>query len=156
MLDLLARAGYRIAYRVLRVWWFVWRPDVHGAFVAVWYEGALLLIRNSYRAGETIPCGQVDRGETVRAGARRELREEVGLDAPEHELTLALEFTIAFEHKRDRATVFEWYPVERPRVRVDAREVVWADFVPAEDLAGRPLAPHVARYLAWRKERGAR
>ena len=77
MLDLLARAGYRIAYRVLRVWWFIRRPDVHGAFVAVWYEGALLLIRNSYRAGETIPCGQVDRGETARAGARLRRRRYV-------------------------------------------------------------------------------
>ncbi len=123
--------------------------------MAVWYEGGLLLIRNSYRTGETVPCGRVDRGETALAGARRELWEEVGLDAPERELVHALDFTIEFEHKHDRASIFEWYPAEQPVVRVDAREVVWGGFVPEEDLTARPLAPHIVRYLAWRKARGA-
>ena len=153
VLDAFARSCYRAAYCALRLWWFVRRPHVHGAFVAVWFEGALLLIRNSYRGGETIPCGRVESGETARAAARRELLEEVGIDAPEHELGLALEFELWFEHKHDRATIFEWHPPGRPVIRVDAREVVWGQFVPESELQARPLAPHVIRYLAWRRAR---
>ena len=153
MLDAFARAGYRVAFCVLRLWWFVRRPHVQGAFVAVWYDGSLLLIRNSYRPGETLPCGQIERGETPRVGAQRELREEVGLEAPEGQLTPALEFTLEFEHKHDHAHIFEWHPRERPQVRVDQREVIWGEFVPESELATRPLAPHVVRYLEWRAQR---
>jgi len=156
VLDAFARACYRVAYCTLRLWWFVRRPHVHGAFVAVWFEGELLLIRNSYRGGETIPCGRVESGETALAGARRELFEEVGIEAPEPELALALEFELWFEHKHDRATIFEWHPPERPAIRVDAREVVWGQFVPESELGARPLAPQVVRYLAWRRTRSGR
>jgi len=155
VLDAFVRAGNRVAFRVLRLWWFIRRPHVRGAFVAVWHDGALLLIRNSYRGGETIPCGRIERGETPRAGARRELREEVGMDVPESQLTPALEFELEFEHKHDHAHIFEWQPPERPDVRVDRREVVWGEFVPEAELAARPLAPHVVRYLAWRQRRGS-
>jgi len=151
VLDLLVRVVYRVAYCVMRVWWFVRRPHVHGAFVAVWYAGELLLIRNSYRRGETIPCGRIESGETASAGARRELSEEVGIDAPEDELVFALDVEIDFEHKHDRATIFEWYPPVRPAVRVDAREVVWGQFVAESELDARPLAPHIRHYLAWRR-----
>jgi len=84
------------------------------------------------------------------ASARRELREEVGIDAPASALEPASEFELLFDYKRDRASIFEYHPAERPVVRVDAREVVWGEFVPERELAGRPLVPHVARYLEHR------
>ena len=48
------RAAYIVAYRLLRVWWFFRRPLIRGAFVAVWPDNALLVIRNSYRPEETL------------------------------------------------------------------------------------------------------
>ena len=152
MLNALVRAVYIAGYRVLRVWWFFRRPRVRGAFVAVWHDDHLLLIRNSYRSGETLPCGAIGRRETTRAAARRELHEEVGIDAPEQALIFATDFELAWDFKRDHATIFEFHPTERPEIRVDAREVVWGQFVPANELASRPLVPHLARYLAWRRD----
>ena len=150
MIDALVRSVYRVGYRAALAWWFVRRPRVHGAFVAVWHDGHLLLIRNSYRRGETIPCGRVERGESPLEAARRELREEVGIDAPASELEPASDFELLFDYKRDRASIFEYHPAERPAVRVDAREVVWGEFVAERELAERPLVPHVARYLEHR------
>ncbi|MFF8989208.1 NUDIX domain-containing protein [Streptomyces sp. NPDC014983] len=45
-------------------------------------EGRVLLVEPNYRAGWALPGGTVesDSGETPRQGARRETREEIGLD----------------------------------------------------------------------------
>src|SRR5690606_9648623 len=48
---------------------FIERPD-----------GALLLVRHSYRDRWGVPGGLLQRGEDVEEGARREVREEVGLE----------------------------------------------------------------------------
>ena len=153
MVDALVRAVYAVAYRMLRVWWFFRRPNVHGAFVAVWHDDALLVIRNSYRRGETLPSGQIERRESARAAARRELLEEVGIDAPEEELVPATDFELDWDYKHDHASIFEWRPSERPRIRVDAREVIWGEFIAESELDSRPLVPHVVRYLEWRRAR---
>jgi 8-oxo-dGTP diphosphatase len=43
-------------------------------------DGALLLVRHSYRERWGVPGGLLQRGEDVELGAKREVREEVGLD----------------------------------------------------------------------------
>lgn len=43
-------------------------------------DGALLLVRHSYRDRWGFPGGLLDRGETAEDGAVREAREEVGID----------------------------------------------------------------------------
>jgi ADP-ribose pyrophosphatase YjhB (NUDIX family) len=43
-------------------------------------DGALLLVRNSYRPGWGFPGGFLKRGESPDEGARRETREEIGVD----------------------------------------------------------------------------
>jgi 8-oxo-dGTP diphosphatase len=43
-------------------------------------DGALLLVRHSYRDRWGVPGGLLQKGEDVGEGARREVREEVGLD----------------------------------------------------------------------------
>jgi len=43
-------------------------------------DGALLLVRQSYRKGWAVPGGLLKRGETPEDAARREVLEEVGLD----------------------------------------------------------------------------
>ena len=43
------------------------------------HDGALLLVRHSYRARWGVPGGLLKRGEPVTDGARREVEEEVGL-----------------------------------------------------------------------------
>lgn len=145
--DALWRIGLRAAYRILRVAWWLRRPVMHGAYVAVWQDDRLLLVRNSYRRGETVPCGAIGRSESPRQAAARELAEEVGIAVPEAELHFACELEVDFESKRDHAHFFELRSSRELSVRIDDREVVWAGFVERSDLAGRPLVPHVRGYL---------
>ena len=48
MINALIRAVYRLAHWGLRLLWFIRRPETAGALVAVWYEGRVLLVKNSY------------------------------------------------------------------------------------------------------------
>jgi 8-oxo-dGTP pyrophosphatase MutT (NUDIX family) len=147
MLDQLWRIGLRCAYWGLRAWRWIRHPHVYGAYVAVWRGHDLLLIRNSYRAGETVPCGAIHRRETPMAAAARELFEEVGIEASEADLVPAGEVVVDFENAVDHAHFFELRVGAEAGLSIDRREVIWAGFVPAESLRERPLVPHLRRYL---------
>jgi 8-oxo-dGTP pyrophosphatase MutT (NUDIX family) len=157
LLDHAWRAGLRAAYWILRGWWFVRRPTKEGAFVAVWRGNELLLIRNSYRRGITVPSGGVDPGETPREAALRELHEEVGIATSCEALLPFCTLELPYEGKRDRAHFFELQldASASCSITIDRREVVWADFCPEAQLEEHPLNPFVRAYLAQRQERAA-
>ncbi len=143
---------FRIAYLGARVWWSVRRPAVRSAYVAVWWSDQLLLIRNSYKPGETVPCGGLRRGESPRAGARRELAEEVGIRVQEADLVFAWESVIEIGSVRDHVSFFELHCSSPPEIRVDRREVVDGRFWPRHSLASRPLVAQVGAYLSARHD----
>jgi 8-oxo-dGTP diphosphatase len=151
-LDAAWRLAYRVAYRLLRVWWRLRRPSVEGASVAVWRDdGRLLVVRTSYRGDLLdLPGGGLGRGEDPWAGAARELREETGLAAPAAELAEAARLELRLDGRRVLDTVFEWRPGPGPEPRPDGREVVWAGWLSPGELAALPLAPGLAGYLAAR------
>lgn len=146
--DATCRIAFWIGYRLALVWWFVRRPLQQGAYVAVWVGDELLLIRNSYKRGYTIPCGGIGSEESPIQAARRELFEEVGIETDESALLPIQLIRFDNEYKRDHAHVFELHLDTRPQIRIDRREVVWAAFVPREQLAGHDLVNAVERYVA--------
>src|SRR6185369_16200092 len=76
MIDFLYRSAYRTAYRMMRLYWSMAHPATHGALLAIWNEGEILLVRNSYVPYYSLPGGYVHRDETGRQAAARELFEE--------------------------------------------------------------------------------
>jgi 8-oxo-dGTP diphosphatase len=128
MIDRLYRVAYRGAYRMMRVYWAVMRPQVHGALVAIWNNGEILLVKNSYVRYWSLPGGYVHHGETGRAAAIRELIEETGIRAGASELRLALDQQHLWEGKREHIEIFELDVTTRPTIKVDNREVVEATF----------------------------
>jgi 8-oxo-dGTP diphosphatase len=126
--DRLFQLGYICAYRLMRLYWSVRHPVTHGALVALWSEGEVLLVKNSYVDYYSLPGGYLRRGETARHGAIRELAEEVGVRVRPDELRLSVEECHEWEHKHDHVTIFELEIITRPNVRVDHREVVEAGF----------------------------
>lgn len=147
MIDAIARAGYRGLYWTARVVWFITRPRTSGAVVAVWSGGRVLLARSSYRRQYGFPGGFLKRGEPPAVGASRELFEEMALDIPPSQLTVAWRGVMRFEHRQDTITIFSAAIEPVPPVRADGREVVWAGWKTREEALALELLPHVREYL---------
>ena len=45
LLDAAWRLAYRIAFRLMRLWWALRRPARYGVVVAVWCGGRVLILR---------------------------------------------------------------------------------------------------------------
>lgn len=151
LLDAAWRLAYRIAFRLMRLWWALRRPVRYGVVIAVWCGGRVLILRQSYRAGATFPGGGLHGGEDPEKAARRELLEEVGLDIPAGRLRLARDITVPFEGCEDHVRVFELALDAEPPLRPDHREVVTAAFLaPAEALGDPDMPPYIRRYLEGR------
>jgi len=140
----------RVGYRGATIYWYLRRPFTRGVSIAVWCDGEVLLVRNSYRRGLSFPGGGVARGEKPRDAAARELHEEVGLRADAAALQLVCDSLGEREHRRDRVWHFELRLDRRPRLRVDRREVVWACFLPPARALGLDIFPYVRRHLEQR------
>jgi 8-oxo-dGTP diphosphatase len=79
----LRRLGYRAAHAGLRVWWAVRRPHTRGVKCLLRRDGGeLLFVRHTYgrRREWELPGGTVRRHEAPADAARREGREELGLE----------------------------------------------------------------------------
>lgn len=150
VVDLGFRTAYRVAHRLLRAYWSVRKPTTHGALVALWNCGQLLLIKNSYRTHYTLPGGYIRDGETAEEAGARELREECRIRVTANDVREVYDGTKAFENRNDRVTIVELELDDRPEFHVDRREVVWAGFRDPADVLAMPIVPHLRDYLAVR------
>ncbi len=147
MIDAAWRLAFRLGHPVMRQWWRLTRPDARGAHVAVWLGGELLVVRQSYRRGLSLPGGGVKRGEPPVRAARRELGEELGLTVREDALSPVAELDLRWEHRQDRVSMFTMTLTDIPALTIDDREIIAADFMtPAAILADQP-APYLRAYL---------
>jgi ADP-ribose pyrophosphatase YjhB (NUDIX family) len=144
------QVAYLCAYRVVRTYWRLRHPATHGALVALWNRGEVLLVRNSYVPYYCLPGGYLRRGESGRDAALRELFEEVGVSAAADELDLVLEERHDWEGRDDHVTIFALELPSRPPVEVDHREVIEAGWWSPERALSLHLFPPVRHMLEQR------
>lgn len=150
MVNLLYRTAYRCAYQLMRAYWLLFHPRTKGALVALWHEGRLLVVRNSYVSYYSLPGGYLKRGEAFRDAAVRELSEELALRIDPADLQLALEVEHDWEGKRDHVQLFELVLKRAPHFEVDAREVVAACQVTPEQALQLELFPPLRTHVEGR------
>ena len=77
------RTGLRAAFQVLRVYWLVRKPKAYGVKCAIVAAGSVVLVRHTYGDREVwdLPGGAIKRGETPIDAGRREVAEEIGVEA---------------------------------------------------------------------------
>ncbi len=150
LVDLGFQTAFKTAHRMLRAWWSVRRPHTRGALVALWNEGEILLVKNSYRNEFTLPGGYVKPGESVAEAAARELAEECEIRVDPAAITTAYVGVHRYENRIDDVTIVEVTVPYRPKFAVDHREVVWAGFVSPKDALSRPIVPHLRDFLSAR------
>ena len=148
-IDRCWRIAYWVGFRLLRLWWWLRHPEHHGAIVAVWLNGRVLVVQQSYRPMPMFPGGGIHRGEEARVAAQREMAEEIGLDVALDDLLPVRELVAEWDFRRDHVCIFELHLTAEPLLRIDGREIVAAHFVEPEALlAVQGVPPFIRDYLA--------
>lgn len=138
---------YRLAAWLYETYRLLAKPRTHGALVALWCQGRLLLVRASYRRELSLPGGWINRGETAQQAAQRELQEELGLQVRLDQLGEPWSFTERSKRGENTVRIFALQLAEEPALTVDGLEILgWAWLTPAEALA-QPITGHLREYL---------
>ena len=148
--DRLYQRAYRLAYAVLRAWWFVRRPHHRGALLALWQDGRLLVLRCSYRRELNLPGGSIHPGEDALAAVLRETHEEIGLVLAPAALRQVAVTQFLYENRHDEVTLFEAELPPGRRIAIDRREIVGFAFRLPGRIRPDEVSPHVASYLGRR------
>lgn len=138
---------YPLAALLYEGWRRLVRPHTHGALVAIWSEGELLLVETSYRRSWSLPGGGIERGETARQAAVRELTEEVGLRVRAVQLLDPWQITERGLGGLNTVTIFTLPVQTRPALKVDGLEIVAVHWLSREQALARELPGHVRCYL---------
>ena len=116
----------------------------------------MLLVRNSYNRWHTLPGGRVDRGETFREGAARELREETGISLPETGFTCVHAETHRWQQRTERIEIHAIELEQRPAVHLDAVEIAEARWISPSDALELRLYPPLRHYLEAERQASGR
>lgn len=154
--KILFRAGYRLAFLALRLWWFIRRPDLRGCQVALWAAGHVLLVRTSYRREYAFPGGLVKRREDPVVAASRELAEETDILAPPEKLEHTMSVIEHREFCGHLNTICSVWLDQAPTVRINPGEIVEAIFVEPEDALQLPISRCARLYMLWAMREGHR
>jgi 8-oxo-dGTP pyrophosphatase MutT (NUDIX family) len=141
----LRRQGYRLAHRLLRGWWFIARPNVHGVKCLLTNGDRILLVRHTYGHGAwDLPGGGIHRDEAPADTARREMQEELGLQLGELKPLGELHARPYRSHDRIHCFHAELSTLE---LTIDEGELLAAEWFPRRQLP-RDVNRYVLRVLA--------
>ena len=125
---------YRLAAWLYETYRLVAKPRTHGALVALWHQGQVLLVAASYRNELSLPGGWINRDETARMAAQRELAEGC---ASKWKPTSWV----------NTVTIFSVELAERPRLQVDGLEILSCLWLTRAEALEHAITGHLRAYL---------
>ena len=143
---------YRQAAWLYETYRLIAKPRTHGALVALWHQGQVLLVAASYRRELSLPGGWINRGETVRMAAKRELAEELGLQVEERQLGEPWAFTERSARGVNTVKIFSLELRERPTLKVDALEILSCLWLTSAEALEQSITGHLRAYLVERTD----
>ena len=140
------RLAYKLAFPVLQLYWFTFRPRTSGVTCIIrGTDGRVLMVRHTYgKSSWSFPGGGVKRKETPEAAVRREIREELGMELVD--LRQIGSFLSNAEFKRDTVTVFTARPASTA-LDIRPEEIAEARWTEISELPS-PIRPVARRALA--------
>jgi 8-oxo-dGTP pyrophosphatase MutT (NUDIX family) len=136
----LRRLVFRVGYRILVVYWFLVRPTLTGVKFLLTDGDRVLLVRHTYGSSKwEVPGGAIKRRERPVSAAKRELREELGLDL--RDLRSLGELAVTLNHRRGSVHCFE-AALRTPRIELDDGELADAQW-----FQRTALPANVGRYV---------
>jgi ADP-ribose pyrophosphatase YjhB (NUDIX family) len=145
---------YVCAPKLMRIYWWLFRPYRPGVKTFVWHEGKLLLVRLGYSHKKwVLPGGGIDRGEGPSEAAVREVKEESGLDI----VSPIYVGEQDMNHEYKRVTQFYFTAdAASPDLTIDGQEIVDAGWFPLDALPAE-IAPRVPKqitlYNEWKSKK---
>jgi 8-oxo-dGTP pyrophosphatase MutT (NUDIX family) len=134
------RLGYRVAYRLLRVYWVIVRPHSKGVKCVLTSRDRVLLVRHTYGyPAWELPGGSLRPREQPLTAARREVREELGVAIEDWRALGELNATM--DHRPVTLHCFH-AELERPAGELDRGELAIAGWFPR-----RQLPADLGRYV---------
>ena len=138
---------YQLAAWLYESYRLLAKPRTHGALVALWHQGQVLLVAASYRRELSLPGGWINRGETARMAAQRELAEELGLQVDANALGEPWAFTERSAQGVNTVTIFSVKLAERPTLQVDGLEILSCQWLTRAEAQKHPITRHLREYL---------
>ena len=94
-----------IIFPLVKLYWFIFRPETRGVKCIIENDNKILLVRNNYgRKRWTFPGGRINKNELPEKAIKREVKEEIGLNVSG--IKLLDSFISTAEHKKDKIYVF--------------------------------------------------
>jgi 8-oxo-dGTP pyrophosphatase MutT (NUDIX family) len=118
------------------------------AYVIVRFGDELLLTKNwlGFQKKWRLPGGGVQAGELPLAAAKRELYEEVGIQADERDLHLLQKKPFRSKFNYDYY-LFTVTVLSRPKLSIDKKEILAAKFVNKDSVAQKHISEEVHNFL---------
>ena len=138
----------KMAYRVIRLQWLLFRPITVGVRIMIIRNSEVLMVRHTYVPGWNFPGGLVERNETPAEAAVREAQEEAGIVCTNEPRLFGL-FSKFDQGKSDHNAVFLCEDFEmKPRSdRWEIAEVAWFPLDGLPEDASRGSKARVVEYL---------